>query len=472
MSDWGDNYGNRVDRFNATIAYLDGQRPSLVMARGYYTRSVLAAWNWRDGQFTNIWTFDTGHTGTPNPYADYRGQGNHNLSVGDVDGDGKDEIMYGACAIDDDGTGLFTTGLGHGDALHMSDMDPDRPGLEVFQPHECPSCYGPNAAEFRDGRTGALIFGVQASGDIGRGLALDVDPRFRGYEMWASGGTGGMYTAQQSTPNAVLGPRGVQIAANKPSINFGVWWDGDLLRELLDGTSITKWNWLAGNTTSLLAPAGVSSNNGTKATPNLSGDIFGDWREEVIWRESGNSALRIYTTTTPTTNRIYTLMHDRQYREAIAWQNSGYNQPPHPSFFLGDGMAPPPTPNIVTSLSTLLGPAAPVFASIDTDAGFSATDFVTNDPTLVLHGTSVPNTVVTVTRFGVGVIGSTSADGSGNWAFDYTGTALPNGDTLFTATATDAGNQTGPPTTAVPSDRRLNFACCSSDCGYCRRWLA
>ena len=288
---------------------------------------------------------------------------------------------------------------------------------------------------------------MQASGDIGRGLALDVDPRFRGYEMWASGGTGGMYTAQQSTPNAVLGPRGVQIAANKPSINFGIWWDGDLLRELLDGTSITKWNWLAGNTTSLLSPAGVSSNNGTKATPNLSGDILGDWREEVIWRESGNSALRIYTTTTPTTNRIYTLMHDRQYREAIAWQNSGYNQPPHPSFFLGDGMAPPPTPNIVTSLSTLLGPAAPVFASISIDAGFSANDFVTNDPTLILQGTSVPNTIVTLTRFGVGVIGSTSADGSGNWAFDYSGTALPNGDTLFTATATDAGNQTGPPTT-------------------------
>src|SRR6185295_6354116 len=175
---------------------------------------------------------------------------------------------------------------------------------------------------------------------------FDVDPRFRGYEMWASGNTGGMYTAQQFTPNAVLGPRGVQISATKPSINFGIWWDGDLLRELLDDTSITKWNWLAGNTTSLLSPAGLASNNGTKATPNLSGDILGDWREEVVWREAGNSALRIYTTTIPTTTRIYTLMHDRQYREAIAWQNSGYNQPPHPSFFLGDGMAPPPTPNI------------------------------------------------------------------------------------------------------------------------------
>jgi rhamnogalacturonan endolyase len=296
---WGDPgppFGNRVDRFLGTVAYLDGQRPSLVMARGYYTRTVLAAWDWRNGTLTSRWVFDTGHTGTPNPWALWRGQGNHNLSVGDVDGDGKDEIMYGACAIDDDGTGLFSTGLGHGDAIHMSDMDPDRPGLEVFQPHESPTAYGPNGLEFRDARTGALIFGVQGGTDIGRGIAVDVDPRFRGYEMWGSGPTGGMYTAQQSVPNPVLGPRGVQISASKPSINHAVWWDGDLLRELLDGTS----------------PAGLASNNGTKANPSLTADILGDWREEVIWRESNSSALRIYTTVEPTTFRFYTLMHDRQ----------------------------------------------------------------------------------------------------------------------------------------------------------------
>jgi autotransporter-associated beta strand protein len=447
VSNWGDNYGNRVDRFLAGVAYLDGQRPSLVMARGYYTRTVLAAWNWRNGAFTNVWTFDTGDTGTPNQYGAWRGQGNHQLSIGDVDGDGRDEIMYGACAIDDDGTGLFSTGLAHGDALHMTDMDPDRPGLEVFQPHESPTNYGANAAEFRDARTGALIFGIQGSGDIGRGLALDVDPRYRGYEMWASGNTGGMYTAQLSTPNAVLGPRGVQISATKPSINFGVWWDGDLLRELLDGTTISKWNWLQGNTTALLSDSGIASNNGTKATPALSADIFGDWREEVIWRETNNAALRIYTTTIPTTSRIYTLLHDRQYREAIAWQNTAYNQPPHPSFFLGDGMAPPPTPNIVTSLDTLLGPAAPVFTAISDDNGASAGDFVTNDPTLVIHGTSAPDTTVTVTRFGVGVIGTTVADGSGSWSLDYTAASLPNGVALFTATAANASNQTGPQTT-------------------------
>ena len=143
---------------------------------------------------------------------------------------------------------------------------------------------------------GALIFGVQGGTDIGRGIAVDVDPRFRGYEMWGSGPTGGMYTAQQSVPNPVLGPRGVQIAASKPSINHAVWWDGDLLRELLDGTTISKWNWNTGTAPSVLSPSGLASNNGTKANPSLTADILGDWREEVIWRESNSAALRIYTT--------------------------------------------------------------------------------------------------------------------------------------------------------------------------------
>jgi rhamnogalacturonan endolyase len=351
VSAWGDNYGNRVDRFLAAIAYLDGHRPSLIMCRGYYTRAVLVAWDWRDGQLTRRWIFDS-RDGTPGNLA-YEAQGNHQLSIGDVDDDGRDEIIYGACAIDDDGTGLYTTGLGHGDALHMSDMDPDRPGLEVFQPHESSSLYGPNAIEFRDARTGALIWGVHATGDIGRGVAMDIDPRYRGYEMWASGGTGGLYTAQQSAPDPTRGPRGVPISASKPSsINFGVWWDADLLREILDSNWISKWDWTTNSLTRLLTATGCSSNNGTKATPALSGDILGDWREEVVWRTSDNTALRIYTTTIPATNRLPTLMHDRQYRLAIAWQNAGYNQPPHPSFYLGEGMSPPP-PHIITRLDTI-----------------------------------------------------------------------------------------------------------------------
>ena len=347
VGDWGDTYGNRVDRFLACVAYLDGVRPSLVMARGYYTRAVLAAWDWRGGQLARRWTFDS-RDGNPE-HRKYEGQGNHNLSVGDVDGDGRDEITYGACAIDDDGKGLFVTGLGHGDALHLSDMDPDRPGLEVFQPHETPALYGPNGSSFRDARTGAVIFGIPGEGaDVGRGVAFDIDPRHRGYEVWAS--RGGLYSS-----------KGELIAARRPSqVNFGVWWDADPLRELLDNITISKWNWTDGAAAALLAATGAASNNGTKATPALSADILGDWREEVILRAADNQSLRIYTTTIPATNRFYTLMHDRQYRLAVAWQNVAYNQPPHPGFYLGDGMSAPPIPRINTAPPRTISPRAPI----------------------------------------------------------------------------------------------------------------
>ncbi|PQP83696.1 rhamnogalacturonan lyase [Paenibacillus sp. PCH8] len=326
VSDWGDNYGNRVDRFLAAIAYLDGERPSLVMARGYYTRSVLVAYNWRNGQLTKQWTFDSNTSGN----SGYAGQGNHNLSVADVDGDGKDEIIYGAMAVDDNGRGLYTTRLNHGDAMHLSDLDPDRAGLEVFQVHETPSNAG---VEFRDARTGQLIWGVKTTKDIGRGMAADIDPRHRGAEVWADGS---LYSA-----------KGQKLGTTLPSsTNFGIWWDGDLLRELLDSNRIDKWDYANSRTVNLLTASGVSSNNGTKSTPNLQADLFGDWREEVVWRTNDSSALRIYTTTAVTDKRIYTLMHDPVYRLGIAWQNVAYNQPPHTGFYLGEGMNAPPVPNI------------------------------------------------------------------------------------------------------------------------------
>lgn len=334
---WGDNYGNRVDRFLAAVAYLDGRRPSLLLCRGYYTRAVIAAWNWRAGKLEPVWTFDT-ETGPPQN-REVRGQGNHNLSIADVDADGRDEIIYGAAAVDDDGSALHNSKRGHGDALHVSDMIPARPGLEAFQPHETPSLYGNAALDLRDARTGELICGVPATGDIGRGVAFDIDPRYDGFEFWGAGATGGHYSSSTCE----------QISASKPrQMNFGLWWDGDLLREMLDGTTITKWNWTAAAGETLLSPSGVASNNGTKATPALSADLFGDWREEVVWRSADNTELRIYTTTLPTDYRLFTLMHDRQYRLAVAWQNVAYNQPPHPGFFLGVGMAPPEWPVIET----------------------------------------------------------------------------------------------------------------------------
>ncbi len=337
---WGDGYGNRVDRFLACIAYLDGKHPSLVMCRGYYTRSVLAAWDWRGGKLTHRWTFDSDDGTLGNE--DYRGQGNHNLGVADVDGDGKDEIIYGAAVIDDQGKGLYSTKLGHGDALHVSDLDPDHPGLEVFNIQER---FGDAGANFRAAGTGEILWkkpSIKAGDDgegPGRANSFDIDPRYKGHENWVNG----------AQINGIYNAKGVLISEVKPrSCNFGVWWDGDLLRELLDKNYIAKWDWQASILDTLLVDAECTSNNGTKATPVLSADIFGDWREEVIWRTRDNQTLRIYTTTVPTKYRFRTLMHDPVYRLGIAWQNVAYNQPPHTSFYLGEGMSAPPKSNLFT----------------------------------------------------------------------------------------------------------------------------
>lgn len=332
VSDWGDTYGNRVDRFLAGVAYLDGQRPSMIFARGYYNKAMISALDWRNGQLTKRWTF----TADGSQNSSYRGQGAHSLSIADVDGDGRQEIIFGAATIDDNGRGLYSTGLCHGDALHVSDIIPSRPGLEVFMVHESPSCYNGRGVEVHDARTGQVLYYGDGSGDdVGRGVAGDIDPRTPGMESWGS-------------RNGLFFATGQEQSAKPGQVNFMVWWDGDLLREILNGTTISKWGYQNGRTSDILSAGGAASNNGSKSTPALSADLFGDWREEVIWRNSNNTQLMIYTTTLPSTHRFYTLMHDPQYRVAIAWQNTAYNQPPHPSFFLGDGMAAQPRPDINT----------------------------------------------------------------------------------------------------------------------------
>ena len=316
-------------------------RPSLVMGRGYYTRLVRVAWDWRNGQLTHRWTFDSNTTGN----SSYAGQGNHQMTVGDVDGDGKDEIFNGSSAINDNGNGLWANGMGHGDALHLTDMDPNRPGQELWQPYENTPDNGHVGAAMVDARTGARIFTIpENSADVGRGLSANIDPRFKGNETWAARG-------------GLNSPTGVQIGTIKPSQNFASWWDADFTRELLDGITIAKWDYNNNTLVPLLIATGAASNNGTKATPGLSADILGDWREEVIFRTADNNNLRIYTTTDFTTHRLYTLMHDPQYRVAIAWQNSAYNQPPHPSFYIGEDMAPPPVQNI-TYVTDVIPPVA------------------------------------------------------------------------------------------------------------------
>ncbi|AQQ08985.1 Rhamnogalacturonan endolyase YesW precursor [Sedimentisphaera cyanobacteriorum] len=339
VSDWGDSYGNRVDRFLAGVAYLDGERPSVIMTRGYYEKTVLAAWDWRGGELSLRWIFDSDDPGN----SAYAGQGCHTLSIADVDSDKRDEIIFGSCTIDDDGTGLYSTGLGHGDALHVSDMDPYRPGLEVWQCHETSA----SGASYRDAETGEIIWEHPNTGDVGRALAANIDNREIGYQLW-SFAAGGTYNVD-----------GSQMSSSMPSLNFAIWWTSDLQREMLDAADgqgmnpiMDKWDSQADSVYRLMSIYSIpdsystNSNNYTKANPCLTADILGDWREEMIYRASDNEKLRIFTTTDKTTHRIYTLMHDPQYRLAVAWQNVGYNQPPHPSFYIGLGMTPPEQPDI------------------------------------------------------------------------------------------------------------------------------
>ena len=340
VADWGDSWGNRVDRFLACVAYLDGENPSVIMCRGYYDHgrpTNLVAYDVIDNKLTKRWAFRA--------FKDhnwkYTFQGNHNLGVGDVDGDGRDEIVYGSMGVDHDGKGMYSTLLMHGDCINVGKFSPDTPGLDCFQIHEESEAeYG---FEAHDPATGEIKWGRYTGRDTTRGLCAKIDPRYRGNQCWVM--DDGLYTMD-----------GELILEKGPeSINFGIWWDGDLLRELLDHEfdpelkagrpKIYKWDYENNKLVTICSPEGVLSNNYTKGTPCIQADIIGDWREEAVWRSDDNTELRVYTTTIPTEYRFYTLMHDSVYRTSVAYQNTAYNQCTQTGFYIGPEMDELPIPD-------------------------------------------------------------------------------------------------------------------------------
>ena len=355
-NDKGD-YGNRGERYLAAVAYLDGadKKPSGIFTRGYYTYAYVWAVDFDGQQLKHRWlhrsdsktqwsVIDANMTESTKVTAPAAtsgrgrntmyGNGNHNISVGDVDGDGKDEIIWGQAAVDDDGKLLYSVGYGHGDAIHLADINPDRPGLELFDIHEDGE---PESWDIHDAATGEILLkGGQSGIDNGRGLAADIVADTRGYEFWSAYGGFDSDSRNQNPFNAITGR---QAGSQMPSMNFRIYWDGDAQDELLDGINIYKYKTDATATrlglTSRSYPTG-QSNNSTKATPCLSADIFGDWREELILRNANDDALNIYTTLTSTNYRVPTLMHDHVYRMGVCWQNVAYNQPPHLGYYLPD----------------------------------------------------------------------------------------------------------------------------------------
>jgi rhamnogalacturonan endolyase len=351
-----DEYGNRCDRFLACVAYLDGKRPSLVMCRGVYGRTVIAAWDWRGGELSSRWVFDSGIARPPyEGVSPFSGMGGHALAVTDVDADGKDEIVYQGMTVDHDGKGLYSTGRRHGDSLHVSDFDPARPGLELYlvsENEDDTMRFQTPGAGLHDAATGKILWSHSPGVDFGRGIVADIDARHAGAEVWGG-------------PTPLRTIRGEVIGAPPALADWVIWWDGDLLRELYGGFSVFKWRAEEEKTALVFAaePPFPQTRRLRYAgmRPNISADILGDWREEFVAVGPGGKSLRLYITTIPTSHRLTTLMHDPQYRLSVAWQNVAYNKPANTSYYLGDGMKPPVRPKI--AFAKRYSPARPKTAA-------------------------------------------------------------------------------------------------------------
>ncbi|MBR4481374.1 MAG: autotransporter-associated beta strand repeat-containing protein [Prevotella sp.] len=325
---WGDGYGHRSTKHFFGAPCLDGRKASIFLARGIYTRHKMVALdvNPDTHELTERWRW-TNNT----PGSSWYAQGYHNYSIADVDWDGRDEICFGSMVIDDNGHGLSTTGLGHGDAHHVGDFNPYIHGQELYA---CNEDRPDN--NYRDATTSKIYYRQTSSNDDGRAMMGNFSNDYPGCL-----GRSGHDTAISSVTNEHI-PEDIAF-----DVNFRIYWDGDLLEETFNGTGTrnSTGRIYKPGVGDLLKLEGSLTNNDTKATPCYQGDILGDWREEVIMRTKDNK-IRIYTTTIPTDWRIPTLWHDHQYRNAMVWQMCGYNQPPHVSYFLGElegiTQAPPP----------------------------------------------------------------------------------------------------------------------------------
>ena len=324
---WGDHaksIGNRSHRFLASTAYLDGVHPSAVMCRGYYNRTCLAAWDWDGHNFRERWFFDSEAPRWRGK--GYSGQGFHNLRVCDVDFDGRDEIVYGSMVVDDNGEGLYTTRMGHGDQIHIVQATPNHVGLQVWTCHE----HSGDGVVLRDARTGKMIFREPRRADVGNCLAADADPFSPGVEFFAAASIGAFdHTG-----------RWLGIARNKgmyyQTLRFAIWWLGDMSRSLLPGSDgVYDYSVRYRGTGLRQRFEDCEANNGSKGNPCLVADIFGDWREEVLYRRKDGKAIRLYVSTFPTDYRFWSMMEDPCYRNSVAAENAGYNVAPEPSFYFG-----------------------------------------------------------------------------------------------------------------------------------------
>lgn len=338
VSKWGDNYGNRVDRFNGAVVYLDGQKPSAVSNRGYYTRMTVVAYDVVDKKLVERWKYDSGNDAKKGYH-----NGNHNCMPADVDNDGKQELVLGSTCIDDDGSLLWCNNQGHGDAMHLGDFLPDREGLELWMCHE----NSPYGVSLIDAKTGKNIFHKDHSKDTGRACCGNIYSKNPGAEFWGA------------TGNDIFDGTGKTISTTKPAQNFMIYWDGDLEREILDGTKIDDFT-DGGKLNRLLTADGCAANNGSKNNPGLAADIMGDWREELVVRTSDSKYLRVYNTKYTTNTRLTTLMHDPQYRCQAAGEQNCYNQPAHPSFYLGSDEKLPERPKVTLNKN---GSSAPIVPS-------------------------------------------------------------------------------------------------------------